>query len=134
MAIEKKREDCYNRSWRSKCYCVGDTLLLHRRGMGDRHLPCPAFLFASMLISYHSYHVFLALTSLFFPDKNYFCREADQPLSHASRASSPFRGAFFRCCTPKASPERGGGPLAVERLPVACIFFYFSDRSYFYLS
>ena len=33
--------------------------------MGDGHLPCPAFLFASMLILYHSYHVFLALTSLF---------------------------------------------------------------------
>ena len=36
---------------------------------------------------------------------NEFCRE--QPLSHASRASSP---------------ERGGGPLAVEGFPVACIF------------
>ena len=26
---------------------------------------------------------------------NYFCREEEQPLSHASRASSPFRGAFL---------------------------------------
>ena len=27
----------------------------------------------------------------------------------------PFQGSLFVCCTSKASPEKGGGPLAVER-------------------
>ncbi len=30
-----------------------------------------------------------------------------------------FRGAFFRFCTQKASPERGGGPFAVEGFSAA---------------
>ena len=70
------------------------SLLLHR-GMGEVSRPCPALLFASLLLSYH---VFLALTSLLFFGKNYFCRKAE-PLSHASR--SPFRGAFFDVAPPK---------------------------------
>ena len=66
-------------------------ILLHR-GMGDCNRPCPASLFASMLLSYH---VFLALTSSFFLLEKLFLMGNSKPLSHASRASSPFRGAFF---------------------------------------
>ena len=77
------------------------SLLLHR-GMGEVSRPCPALLFASLLLSYH---VFLALTSLLFFGKNYFCRKAE-PLSHASR--SPFRGAFFDAAPPKP-PLKGEG-------------------------
>ena len=37
LAIEKGWEDCYNRGWRSKCYCVGGAFL--HRGMGDCQSP-----------------------------------------------------------------------------------------------
>ncbi len=98
MAIEKQRKDCYNRGWRSKCYCVGGCFSCIGAWV-TANRPCPALLFASLLLSYH---VFLALTSLLFFGKNYFCRKAE-PLRHASRASSPFRGAFFcrRLCDDK---------------------------------
>jgi len=41
-----------------------------------------------------------------------------EPLSHASRASSPFRGAFGGDAALQKPPLKGeGGPLAVERFP-----------------
>ena len=101
MAIEKRWEDCYNRSWRSKCYCVGGCFSCIGAWV-TANRPCPALLFASLLLSYH---VFLALTSLLFFGKNYFCRKAE-PLSHASR--SPFRGAFFDAASQKP-PLKGEG-------------------------
>ena len=46
-----------------------------------------------------------------------FVAAGKRPLSHASRASSPFRGAFGGHCTPKASPERGGGTACGGEVP-----------------
>ena len=67
MAIEKRWEDCYNRSWRSKCYCVGGLFSCIGAWVSASR-PCPALLFASLLLSYHVFH---ALTSSFFQISNF---------------------------------------------------------------
>ena len=81
---------------RSSLSCIGAWVTANR--------PCPALLFASLLLSYH---VFPALTSLLFFGKNYFCRKAE-PFRHAARASSPFRGAFFDAAL-QQPPLKGEG-------------------------
>ncbi len=65
-------------------------ILLHR-GMGEVSRPCPALLFASLLLSYH---VFLALTSTFFSEKNYFFWETANP-SVTLRVPAPLSGEPF---------------------------------------
>ena len=91
MAIEKRWEDCYNRSWRSKCYCVGACFsCIGAWVTSDR--PCPALLFASMLLSYH---VFLALTSSFFFQKKLFLLGNRTTPPSRFACQLPFQGGFF---------------------------------------
>ena len=89
MAIEKRWEDCYNRSWRSKCYCVGAGFSCIGAWV-TANRPCPALLFASLLLSYHVFH---ALTSSFFSLKKLFlperidgaCRRTPRPSAQVEK-------------------------------------------------
>ena len=69
--------------------------LLHR-GMGDGESPMSCLIICLDAVIIPRFPCF---DKCFFFDRNYFFWETAQPLRHASRANSP---------------ERGGGPLAVE--------------------
>ena len=88
MAIEKQRKDCYNRGWRSKCYCVGAPFSCIGAWV-TANRPCPALLFASLLLSYH---VFLDLTSIFFLTE---IISSGKQQTLQSRFALPFQGSLF---------------------------------------
>ena len=82
--------------------------LLHR-GMGDFRSPMSCLIICLDVVIIPRF----PLVDKSFPKKNYFCREAE-PLSHAARASSPFRGAFLY-----AAPQKPQSHLSVSHILIA---------------
>ena len=109
LAIEKGWEDCYNRGWRSKCYCVGGAFL--HRGMGDCQSPMSCLIICLVAVIIPR---FPRIDKSFLWGVKIISVGKRTPQSRFA-CQLPFQGSLFVCCTSKASPERGGGPLAVER-------------------